>query len=77
MQNGIPTELVLRCCSDPDRIRAKRLSGTDRAGLACTRDFEQGTVETITVQRGAVVVVITVYWLISSAPPIPRRRRAT
>jgi len=75
-QSGIATELVHRCCVDPDRVRGKRLSGIDRVGLACTRDFEQGTMEAITVQRGMVMVVITVYWLVSSATPTPARRRA-
>jgi hypothetical protein len=32
--------------------------------------------EAITVQRGMVMVVITVYWLVSSATPTPARRRA-
>ena len=60
----IAVAMVRQCCLDPDRVYSKRLSGRDRFGLAFAREFTRGTVETIGLQRGCIVVVITAYWLV-------------
>lgn len=72
---GIGEDVVRQCCLDPDRVHSRRLTGRDRFGLAFARDFERGTAETIGVQRGCVVVVITAYWLEGDGPR-PQRRRS-
>ncbi len=71
----IAVDMVRQCCLDPDRVYSKRLTGRDRFGLAFAREFARGTVETIGLQRGCIVVVITAYWLVPDRAPPPRRKR--
>lgn len=74
-ENAISVDVVRQCCLDPDRVYSRRLTGRDRLGLAFVRDFPRGTVETIGLQRGRRVVVITAYWVVPESTRPQRRRR--
>ena len=51
------------------------LLGRDSRARRGRLTFARGTVETIGLQRGRIVVVITAYWLVPDRAPPPRRKR--